>query len=456
MSQPSTSRGAAVRVTAAGLLAAALAASAAEPARAGPATTGDAARSVTTSADTTAPRLERVWFSRASVRVSGLNLVPVTVSVHITDASGITEFPRGEPASPRVVLSPLPGFRSRVRPLMIRTSGTVTDGVWSATLQVPSTWNGTVRVTEVGAEDIAGNVLTRELTGRQAATLRVIGTHRPALTLRYTVLPTGGFRLHGRAYFTDTRQPIARLPLVTGYGSLCNLENGATTDIVTDARGHYQKRFTDTGLGCVALIGSAALHQYAAVLVYRSASRPPVIRDEALLQPEDLNGATPTPLTDDGNLETVLPPRPCAGGPFPSTALRRSYRSVMAFYGVDERPHVSQEHVAVYHSDGAHRYLGELRTALRACDGPDQSGASWTVLATGVAGDESLLLRRRTYIDYVGAYQSTYLMVARIGRVLVVVHDVGWEDGSGQEQIARDLGVIAVRRAAVLNENPQS
>jgi hypothetical protein len=60
------------------------------------------------------------------------------------------------------------------------------------------------------------------------------------------------------------------------------------------------------------------------------------------------------------------------------------------------------------------------------------------------------MLRRRTYLDHTGTDHDTYLMVSRIGRVLVVVHDLGWETGGGDEKLARDLGVIAVRRAAVL------
>ena len=74
-----------------------------------------------------------------------------------------------------------------------------------------------------------------------------------------------------------------------------------------------------------------------------------------------------------------------------------------------------------------------------------------TILAAGVAGDESLLLRHRTYIDYADTYHNTYLVVARIGRVLVVVADVGWETGSGHEPLVRELSTLAVHRAAIPN-----
>jgi len=177
----------------------------------------------------------------------------------------------------------------------------------------------------------------------------------------------------------------------------------------------------------------------------------PAIADEALLQPADLRGATPEPLADDGYWSALLPPRPCAGGPFPSAALRRADRSVLALIGVDGRPNVIMEHVATYQSDGAQQYMRELRRALKTCRGPDELDARWTVLGTGVAGDESVLLRRRTYIDYAETYKNTYLMVARTGRVLVVVHDTGWETASGHSALARDLGTTAVRRAAILN-----
>jgi hypothetical protein len=93
----------------------------------------------------------------------------------------------------------------------------------------------------------------------------------------------------------------------------------------------------------------------------------------------------------------------------------------------------------------------QLRRALAACQGLDQDGARWKILDTGVAGDESLLLRRRIYIDYADTYHNTYLVTARVGGALVVVADVGWETASGHKSLVRDLSTIAVRRAAVLN-----
>ena len=160
--------------------------------------------------DTAPPQIRDIRFSRTSVRVAGLALVPVTVSVRLTDATGVEEIPYAMTPSPEVTLSPVPGFQAKLRPVLTRTSGTVTDGVWSATVHVPSTWHGTVRVASIGAVDKVGNVLAEDLTKAKSPALRVIGSHRPALTFQYSLLTGGGFRIHGRAYYRDTGRPLRR------------------------------------------------------------------------------------------------------------------------------------------------------------------------------------------------------------------------------------------------------
>jgi hypothetical protein len=442
--------GGAARITAAVAVAGAIALAGPLPARASPA----AARDAGTPSDTSPPQLRDIRFSRTSVKVRGLAVVPVTVSVHLTDASGVEEIPYAMTPSPQITMNPVPGWQSLLRPVLTRTSGTARDGVWSATVNVPSTWNGAVRVTSVSAVDRLGNVLTDALTTAQSPALRVIGTHRPALTFHYALLAGGGFRIHGRAYYTDTGRPLRRMPLATAYESACDLDGGARNNIVTDARGYYERRWTNGDNGawaCVALIGRAAPAQRPTVLAYRVASAPqPAIADAAMLQPADLGGATPEPIADD-QWPALLPPQPCTGTAYPSATLRRAGRSVSALVGVNEHPTVVLEHVATYRSTGAHRYLRELRRGLAACDGPDQQGARWTMLTTGVVGDESLLLRRRVHIDYADTYHNSYLIVARVGRVLVVVADIGWETAGGHQALVRELGTKAVRRAAVLN-----
>jgi hypothetical protein len=429
-------------LTVAAALAGALVVTGSPPVQAG----ASADRAALVSADKSPPQVRDVKFSRASVAVRGLAVVPVRVSMRLTDPSGILDNPHDMNPSPQLTIGPVPGHQAKLRPVLTRTSGTATDGIWSAIVNVPSTWNGTVRISAVGATDQAGNELVRTLSGSRSPALRVRGTHRPTLTFRYSMLAGGGFRIHGRASYTDTGRPIRRLPLATAYDSNCDFDGGATNDIVTDARGNYEKRFPygeQAAAGCVALIGPAARHQRPAMLVYRIASAPAYsVPAAAMLQPADLNGAETTTVTDD-YWAALRPPQPC--GPYASAALRRSDRAVQAMIGVDDRPTVILNDVATYRSDGAHRYLTEVRKGVKKC------GGEWTVLGTGVAGDESVLLRRREYIDYAAKNKDTYVVVARTGRALVVVADTGWETASGHEALARSLSVAAVRRAAVMN-----
>jgi hypothetical protein len=423
------------------VLSGALVATATPPAWAG----ATAHRPALVSADRSPPQVRDVRFSRTSVAVRGLAVVPVRVFLRLTDPSGVLDNPHDMNPSPQLTIGSVPGFQSKLRPVLTRTSGTATDGTWSATVNVPSTWNGTVRIVSVGASDTAGNTFTTALSGAASPKLRVRGTHRPAVTLRYSVLDGGGFRIHGRAYYTDTGQPLHGKALATAYDSNCDFDGGATNNVVTDARGNYEKLFRNGGegaAGCVALIGRAARHQPPTMLAYRIASAPNyAVPAAAMLQQADLNGAATTTVTDD-YWSTLQPPQPC--GPYSSAGLRREHRTVQAMIGVDDRPSVIVNDVATYASDGAHRYLTQLRKAVATC------GHGWSLVGTGVAGDESLLLRRREHIDYADTDKDTYVVVARTGRAVVVVADTGWETADGHEAVARRLSVTAVKRAAVL------
>ena len=400
-------------------------------------------------ADTTPPHIQDISFSRESVAVAGLGLVPVRVSVRLTDPSGVVPARPGLHPTPGLTLGPVPGFQSVLRPALTRTSGTATDGVWSATIHVPSTWPSRVRVTSVDAVDAAGNARTGALTGITSPVLRVHGTHRPVLTFDYALLPGGGFRVHGRASFADTGQPLAHTALATAYDSGCDLEGGAVNDIVTDRRGRYQKSWPGgdvAAAGCVALIGRAAPGQRPTVIAYRVASRPRSIPAAALLQPADLGGATPGPVTED-LWPGLRPPQPCSGAALDSAAFVQDQRAMSVMIGFGELPTVVMQHVATYRVDGAERYLAELRRNLAACGGD----TGWTVLATGVAGDESMLLRLREWVDYAETTKNTYVLVSRVGSAVMVLADTGWEAGNGHESLVRDLSAAAVRRAAVVS-----
>ncbi|MBA3488130.1 MAG: hypothetical protein H0T78_01060 [Longispora sp.] len=108
-------------------------------------------------------------------------------------------------------------------------------------------------------------------------------------------------------------------------------------------------------------------------------------------------------------------------------------------------------HVIRYRPGGAATYLTELRADLARCS--SVAGKKWTLLGTASASNESLLIRTTE----VGGYQDSsrsidhYITVTRVGDVLLVVADMGWEMASGSEQTVRSLTTAAVNRARNMN-----
>ena len=211
-------------------------------------------------ADTTPPALVGITFSPGSVAVAGLDLVPVIVGVHLTDESGVVRGLSFDLPTPFVVLERGSGGDRREEPAELTlTSGTAQDGVWSATIQVPSTWDGTWPASRVIAGDSVGNELdvdprTLSIDSR----LSVTGTHQPALTLRQRPDPVVGdapLTLEGRAYFLDTGEGIPNQELFFGFDNQC-VENEPTVNGATDARGDYSRTFAgrdNIGLRCVGI-----------------------------------------------------------------------------------------------------------------------------------------------------------------------------------------------------------
>src|SRR5687767_1356037 len=112
-------------------------------------------------ADDAAPVVTGITFSTDAVSVEGVDLVPVTVSVGLTDVDGVAESVQdGFPIGPAVRLERQPAGQTREEHVVLTlTSGTAQDGVWSAVIQVPSTWNGHWEVSRVIAGDQVGNGL---------------------------------------------------------------------------------------------------------------------------------------------------------------------------------------------------------------------------------------------------------------------------------------------------------
>src|SRR5947208_2590484 len=95
--------------------------------------------------DATPPVLVDVTLSRSLVTVSGLNVALVTVSVHLMDDSGVQPSGDSDNSSiryPGIGFSRLTGAAKGDWVNLDLTSGTATDGIWSADWPIASTYNG--------------------------------------------------------------------------------------------------------------------------------------------------------------------------------------------------------------------------------------------------------------------------------------------------------------------------
>ena len=181
-----------------------------------------------------------------------------------------------------------------------------------------------------------------------------------------------------------------------------------------------------------------------------STSAPPaVIPAAAVLQPADLDGIGPTPVPA-GEQAHLRPIRPC-DAKYPSDATRAAAVAVKAQVspGHPETPRVIMEYLGL-HPGGAKDAYADLVKAVQSCPGSLDAGQrTWQIAATGLAGDESMLVRvgeKFTYGDQ-PVTTTTPVLVARVGPdYIMVVTDLGWESTSGDEAYVKRLAGSAVQR----------
>jgi hypothetical protein len=205
-----------------------------------------------TAADTIPPSLVSISFSPASVTVSGINTVPVTIRVRLTDDTGVVEAAHGDgEQTPSIQVEGIDvphyngvGIAFGLPPLEL-TSGTAKDGIWSTVVNIPSTYNRVHHVTSVEADDAAGNQLTVDpRTQGIDPILTVVGHNQPRVSMGFSPNPVMGngpasIAIKGRAVFSDTGRPIPGLRLAVAE----NLVDGGGCDVgtgvVTNSMGYY-------------------------------------------------------------------------------------------------------------------------------------------------------------------------------------------------------------------------
>ncbi|MBO4205868.1 hypothetical protein [Micromonospora echinofusca] len=199
--------------------------------------------------------------------------------MHLTDESGVEESTGMDGVStPLALLQRVSaGARQTAGAELALSSGTAQDGVWSATIQVPSTWDGQWQVTRVVASDTFGNKLDVDpRTQSQSASLRVTGTHQPALTLTFVpdpVLGDGRLTMQGRAYYVDTGAGIPDLGLFIGVDNTC-VEGRNSPNATTNAAGLYSKTFSgnlNNALHCVGIPRPSNISRSPEYIAYQGA-----------------------------------------------------------------------------------------------------------------------------------------------------------------------------------------
>jgi len=209
-------------------------------------------------ADTTPPQVLDLKITPSTVNLAGMAYTKVVVSVHLQDDSGIctdcnidddsmAAFPGYR--TPLVRLEgtpPVPGmFYETQFSGMQRTSGTATDGWWSATRIATGLWSRTRPAIRIAAFDTAGN--KTDIDPRNTAlarTLTVHATNAPRISYGVdpTVTPYGvnTFTIKGRAYLSGTGAPLGNRALLLCEDTGCGIEGTfGGTAVATNANGYY-------------------------------------------------------------------------------------------------------------------------------------------------------------------------------------------------------------------------
>ena len=199
-----------------------------------------------------------VTLNKTSVAVSGLNTAPVTVTVKGTyDADAKT--------SVNVILERT-GGTGQQRTLFSTNLPRLANGTWSGPLQVPSTANGTFKVTGVMTGPFfPGSGSMTDPTPYSGPSLAITGTHQPKITASVSpkVVPFGaGFKITWAVTDAQTGKPYgSRVRVVLGTDNICAEYFGPGYTNLTGTNGLVTKSYAADAanwVNCLLLPGNPA------------------------------------------------------------------------------------------------------------------------------------------------------------------------------------------------------
>ena len=164
--------------------------------------------------------VKSVTLGRSSVLVSGLNRFVVGVTVKASYNS-TSETPLNVLFRRTGGVGPL---KYMIAGQLQRTGGTLKDGTWTGTVDIPSTANGTFKVYGVLPGYLQAGDMTTE-TPFDGPSIAVTGVHLPKLAVQVIprVVPFGSpYQIKAVIYDSATGKPYGvRLPLQVVYDNLC-------------------------------------------------------------------------------------------------------------------------------------------------------------------------------------------------------------------------------------------
>jgi hypothetical protein len=169
---------------------------------------------------------------------------------------------------------------------------------------------------------------------------------------------------------------------------------------------------------------------------------PTSITDDAFLQQADTHHTTaPFEVPSDDLLPVLCEAR------YGSDAELRTRRTFQAIYWTqprseDRTPDGSfDETITVYRSDGARRFMDEVRTAVTACPRQTRNGLTYKhrLLTPAANGDEAVLFEvryptRQPDGTLTGGDDVRLVSIVRVGSVVMVLYEQGWEAGWSAER----------------------
>ncbi|WP_350279876.1 hypothetical protein [Kribbella sp. HUAS MG21] len=207
-------------------------------------------------------KIDSVTLNKTAVAVSGLNTVPVTVTVKGTYDTGTPT----DSKTPVNVILERTGGTGQQRTLFSTNLPRLANGTWSGPLHVPSTANGTFKVTGViTGPFFPGSGSMTDPTPYAGPSLAVTGTHQPKITASVSpkTVPFGsGFTIKWAVTDAQTAKPYgSRVRVVLGTDNICAEYFGPGYTHLTDTNGIVTKAYSKTDadwVNCLLLPGNPA------------------------------------------------------------------------------------------------------------------------------------------------------------------------------------------------------